>query len=116
MGRLIMIVSELVRRLGADSASRGDGWTDGGGGWCTVSVFSGSPDIESYTGHITNSCGYGVRIWISCVFVFDGMFDRSTQYSGSTLAPVATEKVSCDATDSVTGYGWQYNAGHGASG
>ena len=84
----------------------------GGGGGCSVSV-SGSADVQSYTGHITNSCGYGVRIWISCVFVFDGMFDRSTKYSSSTLAPTATKKVSCDITDSVTGYGWQYNAGHG---
>lgn len=84
----------------------------GGGGGCTLTV-TGSPDVQSYTGHITDTCGYSVRLYLNCVFVFDGMFDRSTKYSSSTTAVTATEKVACDVTDSITGSGWQYNAGHG---
>ncbi|MDQ2838642.1 MAG: hypothetical protein M3Y89_14705 [Actinomycetota bacterium] len=83
-----------------------------GGGGCTLNV-TGDQGDQSFTGHITDSCGYSVRVYVLCDFVFDGMNDRTTKYSGSTTAITGTEKASCDVTDDILGHGWQWNAGYG---
>jgi hypothetical protein len=84
--------------------------TPPGGGGCTMSV-TGANGYESFTAHISNTCGYQVRAKVECVNDLTNNLDY--KYGPSTTAVTATSKASCGFDQQVTQYGWEYNAGGG---